>query len=241
MDVELSLGRIRTQLTGMERMTRILRAEIESQITGFAAGSVETESEIASGLGALFAEAAPLAPMAADPYAHFAPGVWIGLDQETPGTGATIAMRALRRPGVADPARGVSRLCVNPVFPAVQKPRWVTLETAVPVEGLRAASALRIDLIGFFQIGPGNSAEIPRSVTLNLRLHRGGGKATDHVNYRIPVSTMPFEHSVRIGAAAMAELDLRDVTEAILIFELPLSGTYTFALDHFAVLALDQG
>ncbi|PJE33607.1 hypothetical protein PSM7751_03962 [Pseudooceanicola marinus] len=241
MDLETSLGRIRAQLSGMERMTRILRAEIESQISGFAPGTMEHEDEVSSGLGSLFRAAAPLASLAVDPYGHFAPDVWIGLDHEVTDAGATVAMKALRRPGPGGEGRGVARLSVNPVFPLARKPRWVTLETAVSVEALRQARALRIDTISFFQIGPGNTAEIPRSVTMNLRLHRPGGKTSDHLGHRIPVSTMPFEHAARVSRDTLAEIDLKDVSEATIILELPLAGNYTLHLDHFALLAIDEG
>ncbi|MGI3164897.1 hypothetical protein [Pseudooceanicola sp. 200-1SW] len=239
MNIETSLGRIRTQLSGMERMTRILRAEIESQIGGFDPAALDQETEVPNGLASLFREAAPHSPQAADPYTHFAPGVWIGLDQETGDTGATVALKAQRRPTPGGEARGVARLSVNPVFPLARKPRWVTLETDISVAALKTAQALRIECIAFFQIGPGNSAEFPRSVTLNLRLHRPGGKTSDHLNLRLPVSTMPFDHAARVSAATLAEIELSDVTEATVILELPLAGTYTLHLDHFAVVALN--
>ncbi|MBR9762946.1 MAG: hypothetical protein GYB53_05305 [Rhodobacteraceae bacterium] len=242
----MSLSRIRTQLGGMERMVRLLRAEIEGHIAEVDPASLDRYSEIPTGLGQLFSEAAPLSAIAAEPYKHFAKDVWIGLDTEAGDTGATVSLKALHRAGEgallgAGAARGVARLSVNPVFPMAAKPRWVTLETAVSVEALKRAKGLRVDTISFFDIAAGNSAQIPRSVTLNLRLHRQGGKASDHLNYRIPVSTMPFEHSARLSPAAIAELALEDVTEALMILELPLAGTYALKLDHFAVLALEEG
>ena len=241
MDVQRSLGRIRTQMGGMERMLRILRAEVEGHIAAIAPADLDSYSDIETGLGQLFAEARPLAPVSVEPYKHFAKDVWMGLDSERGDCGATVSMKALHHEGgVGDNGRGVARLAVNPVFPMAVKPRWVTLETAVSLEALKRAAGLRIDTVSFFDIAAGNSAQIPRSVTLNLRLHRQNGKATDHLNYRVPVSTMPFEHSARIGPAAMAELSLEDVTEALMILELPLAGTYTLKLDHFAVLALDE-
>lgn len=243
MNVETSLGRIRTQLSGMERMVRILRAEIESQISEVAPGDLDRLSEIPSGLGALFREAQPMTAQAVDPYKHFAKGVWIGMDQEVGATGATVGLKALgtgQGHGRGN-GRGVARLSVNPVFPLVEKPRWVTLETTLDVAALKSAQGLRVDTVSFFEIGAGNAAQMPRSVTLTLRLHRKGGKATDHLDYRVPVSTMPFEHSARFGAAAMAELALEDVTEALMILELPLAGIYALKLDHFAVMAVEGG
>ncbi|SNY52500.1 hypothetical protein SAMN06297129_2325 [Pseudooceanicola antarcticus] len=240
MDVQRSLGRIRTQMGGMERMMRILRAEVEGHIAAIAPAELDSYCDIETGLGQLFAEARPIAPVSVEPYKHFAKGVWMGLDTENGDCGATVSMKALHD-GMGGNGRGVARLSVNPVFPMAVKPGWVTLETAVSLEALKRAAGLRIDTVSFFDIAAGNSAQIPRSVTLNLRLHRQGGKVTDHLNYRIPVSTMPFEHSARIGPAAMEELSLGDVTEALLILELPLAGTYTLKLDHFAVLALDEG
>ncbi|WP_010139001.1 hypothetical protein [Oceanicola sp. S124] len=240
MDVQTSLSRIRTQLGGMERMVRLLRAEIEGHIAEVDPAGLDSWTEIPTGLGQLFEAAVPLPAVAVEPYKHFAKDVWVGLDAEMGDTGATVSLKALHRAG-AQTGRGVARLSLNPVFPMAAKPRWVTLETAVSVEALKRAKGLRIDTISFFDIAAGNSAQIPRSVTLNLRLHRRDGRATDHLNYRIPVSTMPFEHSARIAPAAMDDLALDDVSEALMILELPLAGTYALKLDHFAVLALDEG
>ena len=42
MKIQSSLNRIRTQLSGMERMIRTLRSEIETQILAYAPGEAET-------------------------------------------------------------------------------------------------------------------------------------------------------------------------------------------------------
>ncbi|MBT9383263.1 hypothetical protein KM176_05270 [Pseudooceanicola sp. CBS1P-1] len=231
--MQASLDRIRMQLQGMERMIRTLRAEVESQVSSFAPPELAQASLLASGLGTLLAEGAPAAPFAADPYQHFAPGVWIGMDPEVGDSGATVALAAL--PTGPGNAPRVSRLSVNPVFPLAAKPRWLTLECALDLEALRRARSLRLDMISFFEIGSRNIAQIPRQLTVTLRLQHRDGTRSDHLNRRIPVSTMPFEHSVRVGEAALKDIGFAAAAEAILILELPLAGEFTLHLDHFAL------
>lgn len=235
MKIQSSLTRIRTQLSALERMMRTLRAEVESQISAYAPADVDTVSEVETGLGQMFATGKPLAPFTAQPYQHFAPGVWLGFDQEVGDCDATVALKSLRTHDPANQADHVSRLSINPVFPLVEKPRWVTLECAMDIASLRQAKGLRVDLITFFDISSRNTAPIPRHVALSLRLRYADGTTADHLNYRVPVSTMPFEHSMVLKGTSMDGIDLAHATEAQLLIELPLAGEFTFHMDYFSL------
>ena len=235
---QLSLSRIRTQLTAMERMMRTLRAEVETQISAFSPTDIAAVTEVRTGLAEMFATGAAMSAISAQPYQHFCPGVWIGLDQEVGDCGATVALKTLHPHDPLEASTRVARLSVNPVFPLVEKPRWVTLESTVDIEALRAAKGLRLDIISFFDIAPRNTAQIPRHVTLTLRLRRRDGVQSDHLGYRVPVSTMPFEHSMTVAESGMGALHLAEAAEATLIIELPLAGEFTLNLDHFSLKAI---
>ena len=212
-----------------------LRAEVETHISAFTPNNIAIESEMRTGLTDMFASGTPLSAMSVQPYVHFSPGVWIGFDQEVGGCGATVGFRSLRSftPGVD--LEQVSRLSINPVFPMVGRPRWVTLESSVEIEALRAAKSLRLDIISFFEIAPNNITEIPRNITITLRLRRRDGTQSDLLGYRVPVSTMPFEHSMNVAESGMMALNLPDAIEATLLIELPLAGDFTLNLDHFSL------
>lgn len=235
MKIQSSLNRVRTQLSGMERMIRTLRAEIETQISAYAPGDVESASELETGFGTMFSAAAPLAPFSAVSYKPFVPGVWVGMDAEVGDCGVTVALKAVHG---HDPVQGnarVARLSVNPVFPLVEKPRWVTVECAADLAALRAATGLRLDMVSFFDISPLNTVAIPRNVTVTLRLKKADGTATDHLGYRVPVSTMPFEHTIMVADLKKAGIDATGASLAQVIIELPLAGDYTFHMDHFSL------
>lgn len=235
---QLSLSRIRTQLTAMERMMRTLRAEVETQISAFSPADIAVATEMRTGLAEMFASGAAMPAISAQPYQHFCPGVWIGMDQEVGDCGATVALKTLHPHDPLDGSARVARLSVNPVFPLVEKPRWMTLESTVDIEALRAAKGLRLDIISFFDIAPRNTAQIPRHMTLTLRLRRRDGAQSDHLGYRVPVSTMPFEHSMIVAESGMSALHLAEAVEATLIIELPLAGEFTLNLDHFSLKAI---
>lgn len=219
-------------------MMRTLRAELESQISAFAPAEIERMTEIETGLGALLTTGAAFQAASVVPYQPVAPGLWVGLDPDAGDCSVALACKTLHPHDPQDDRQRVARLSLNPVFPLPEKPKWVTLECAVDLAGLRKADSLRIDLISFFAFAPTNTTPIPRIVTLNLRLHRPDGSTTDHLGYRVPMSSMPFEHSVRFPAAALATIDLASATDATLIFELPHAGEYTFHVDHFSLLAV---
>lgn len=234
----LSLNRIRTQLTATERMMRMMRAEVESHISYFSPGEVEKTTEVGTGLSTLLREGKPLESFAAQPYQRFYPGVWMGLDQEVGDCGATVALKTLHPHDPVEAMTRVARLSVNPVFPLMEKPRWVTLETATDLDTLRKAKTLRLDMISFFDISPRNGAAVPRHVTLTLRLRRRDGSTSDHLTYRVPVSTMPFEHSMTVNESGVASLDLVHADEATFIIELPLAGEFSMNIDHFSLKAI---
>ena len=235
MKIQSSLNRVRTQLLGVERMARTLRSEIETQISAYAPDDVETVGELETGLGKMFAEAAPLAPFSVVSYKPFVPGVWVGIDNEVGDCGVTVALKALHG---NEPMLGgfrVARLSVNPVFPLVEKPRWVTVECTADLTALQAAKGLRLDMVSFFDISPLNTVAIPRNVTVTLRLKKADGTATDHLGYWVPVSTMPFEHTVMVADLMKAGIDVTGASLAQVIIELPLAGDYTFHMDHFSL------
>jgi hypothetical protein len=235
MKIQSSLNRIRNQLSGMERMIRTLRAEIESQISAYAPDDVAAVGELETGLGKMFAEAAPLAPFSAINYQPFVPGVWVGMDSEVGECGVTVALKALHS---HDPLQGnarVARLSLNPVFPLVEKPRWVTLECDADIAALQAAKGLRLDMVSFFDISPLNTVAIPRNVIIKLRIKKADGTFTDKLGYSVPVSTMPFEHTVLVPDMKTAEIDTAGAKSAHIIIVLPQAGDYTFHMDHFSL------
>lgn len=232
---QLSLNRIRTQLAGLERMMRTLRAEVETQISSFSPTDIDSVTEVRTGLAEMFASGAAMPAISAQPYEHFCPGVWVGIDQEVGDCGATVTLKTLHQHNSLDGSARMARLSINPVFPLVEKPRWVTLESTVDIESLRAAKSLRLDIVSFFDIAPRNTAQIPRHITLTLRLHRRDGAQSDHLGYRVPVSTMPFEHSMIVAEIGMGALHLVEAVEATLIIELPLAGEFTLNVDHFSL------
>lgn len=232
---QLSLHRIRTQLSGLERMMRTLRAEVETQISAFSPNDIDSATEVRTGLAEMFASGTPMPAISARPYEQFCPGVWVGIDQEVGDCGAAVTLKTLHQHEPLDGVARMARLSINPVFPLVEKPRWVTLESAIDIEALRTAKGLRLDIISFFDIAPHNTAQIPRHITLTLRLRRRDGVQGDHLDYRVPVSTMPFEHSMIVAESRMGELPLAEAVEAVLIIELPLAGEFTLNVDHFSL------
>ena len=238
MKIQTSLNRLRTQLSGMERMIRTLRAEVENHISAYAPGDIDQVVEVETGLSRMFAEAAPRAPFSARPYDPFVPGVWLGVDQEIGGCSATVQLKCLREPHPDGRVSRVSRLSVNPAFPLAEKPRWLTLETDVDVAALRAAKGLRVAVVSFFDIGPRNNVVLPRDVTLILRLKNADASHSDHLTYRIPVSSMPFEHEVLVPDLKEAGIDFASVATGTVILSFPLAGEFTYYLDHFSLQAI---
>lgn len=235
-----NLTRIRTQLTGMERMIRTLRAEIETTISGFSPLDVQKIVEVNSGFSRLFDEGSPITPFDARPYKPFFPGVYCGIDEEVGGCGATVALKALHS---HDPFQGrlrVARLSVNPVFPLVEKPRWVTVECDVDVNPLRTAKGLRIELISYFEIGSRNDSALSREVIFTLRTKAKNDVSSDHFGYHIPVSTMPFEHSIVVPDLEKEAVDLNTTKSATIILSLPTHGNYTFHMDHFSIQTIEE-
>lgn len=232
---QLSLNRIRTQLTGLERMMRTLRAEVETHISAFSPTDINSVTEVRTGLSELFATGTAMPAISAQPYQHFYPGVWVGIDQQVGDCGATVILKTLHQHEPLDGLTRMARLSINPVFPLIEKPRWVTLENAIDIEALRAAKGLRLDIISFFDIAPHNTAQIPRHITVTLRLRRRDGAQSDHLDYHVPVSTMPFEHSMIVAESRMGELPLAEAVEAELIIALPLAGEFTLNVDHFSL------
>lgn len=237
MKVQTSLTRIRTQLSAMERMYRSMRAEVESLISAYAPGDIDNEVDVETGIGMALSAGKPLPPVSIQPYQHFFPGVWMGLDEEVGNCGATVTLKALQPHDPTNMVARVSRLSVNPVYPLVEKPRWMSLECTVDLQALRQAKALRIDLVSFFEISPANAATIPRTVGLTLRLHRNDGAVSDHPIYRLPVSTMPSAHSAPFNASNLQDAKLDTAHEARLLIDLPLAGDFMFHLDYLTVTA----
>ena len=64
------------------------------------------------------------------------------------------------------------------------------------------------------------------------------GSNIDCLNYRVPVSTMPFEHSMIMPADGLKEVDFGKVSGASFIIALPLAGIFTYHLDHFSVKSI---
>jgi hypothetical protein len=233
-----SLARTTLQIAALERMVRALKAETAAQLSSFGPADLDRESEVPTGLSTLLAAGAPFPPAAVAPYAPVAPGVWFGIDPEAGG--ATVAA-TLRAATVALPNAGmarVARLSANPTFPLVEKPRWVTLETAVDVGALATARELVVDLVACLEIGSDNRAEIPPHVSATLRIERHDGTTEDFVDYRVPVSSMPMEHRVHVPPAQLAAMAPAEAAAATLIFVLPLFGVYTFHLDYLSVKAV---
>jgi hypothetical protein len=235
MDFQRSLQRVQTQLDALERMIRIMRSELETQSSAFAPEDIAKARGIKSGLGTLFETGAAMNPVSATPYDPVVPDLWVGLDQETGAASVTLSARSLP---VTSPATGVSRvtrLNINPVFPTHEKPRWVTLETAVDLDGLSRAKALRIDVISSLDIAKGNRAELPKTIGLTLRTVDKVSGSKDWFHYRFPISTVPFEHGIHVNEAAMKGLDLSNAKSVVCILELPQRGDFALQLDWFAV------
>lgn len=229
---------MRTQLTGIERLVRTMGSEVDTLISAYEPANVEAIQEIRSGFGDMFASSGSLMPFAAQAYLPFAPDVWCGLDSEVGGSGATVALKTLRN---FEPSRGrarVARLSVNPVFPLVEKPRWMTIESGLDIDGIRKSKTLRFDIVSFFQIAPQNNAIIPRDVRLAIRLKMTDGSFADTFEYRIPVSTVPFEHSILAPNWNQNVSAMDTAASAEVILSLPLAGDYTFHMDHFACCSL---
>lgn len=238
MKVSATLARMRTQLTGIERLVRTMGSEVETLISAYEPANIEAMQEIRTGLGDMFSYAGPLQPFLAQAYLPFAPDVWCGIDTEIGGSSATVALKTLHD---FEPSRGgtrIARLSVNPIFPLVEKPRWMTIECGLDIDAIKKSKTVRFDIVSFFQIAPQNTSIIPRDVRLAIRLKMSDVSFADIFEYRIPVSTMPFEHSIHVpnwnqNAAAM---DTAVSVEVIL--GLPLAGDYTFHMDHFACCSL---
>jgi len=236
--VPSTLSRAMIQIAALERMVRTIKAETAAHLADFEPAALDRMCDVPTGLSELLAAGAPFAPLAVTPYAPVAPGVWFGVDPEVGG--ATVAA-ALRAATVAVPGAGsarTARLSANPTFPLVEKPRWVTLETAADIGALSGARGLVLDLVASLEIGSGNRAEIPPHVTATLRLKRADGTADDFLDYKVPVSSMPMEHSVRVSAEQLGRMALDTAIEATLIFVLPLYGVYTFHLDYLSLKAM---
>lgn len=222
----------------MERLIRTLRAEIETITTSYAPHDLEKTNEVESGFGRLFIEASPINPFDARPYKPFFPGVYCGIDEEVGGCGATVTLKALQS---HDPVRGrtrVTRLSVNPVFPLVEKPRWITVECDVDVTPLKSAKGLKIELISFLEIGNRNTDALPRDIILTIRTKSSDDVTSDHLGYRIPVSTMPLEHAILVSDLQKEGLPLDTATSVTAILALPTVGNYTFHMDHFSIHSL---
>jgi hypothetical protein len=163
--------------------------------------------------------------------------VWFGVDPEVGGASLAAALRAAH---VAVPQAGTvrtARLSANPTFPFVEKPRWVTLETSVDLAALSAARTLEIGLVASLEIGPGNRAAIPPHYTVTLRVARAGGQVEDHLDHKVPVTTMPMDHVLQVAPETLAGMDLGSAEAVTLIVVLPLCGTYTFHLDWMSIKA----
>ncbi len=233
--VPATLSRAMIQIAALERMVRTIKAETAAHLADFEPDTLDRMADVPTGLSDLLAAGAPFAPVAVTPYAPVAPGVWFGIDPEAGG--ATVAA-VLRAATVAVPGAGsarTARLSANPTFPLVEKPRWVTLETAADIDALAGARGLVLDLVTTLEIGPGNRAEIPPHVAATLRLKRADGSADDFLDYKVPISTMPMEHSIRVPAEQMERMALDTATDATLIFVLPVHGVYTFHLDYLSL------
>jgi hypothetical protein len=115
---QLSLHRIRTQLSGLERMMRTLRAEVETQISAFSPNDIESATEVRTGLAEMFASGTPMPAISARPYEQFCPGVWVGIDQEVGDCGAAVTLKTLHQ---HEPLDGVARMAR---FRSTQSFRW---------------------------------------------------------------------------------------------------------------------
>jgi hypothetical protein len=236
--VPSTLSRTMIHLAGLERMVRTLKAETAAQLAEFAPDAPAGMADVPTGLSALLAEGAAFAPVAVTPYQPVAPGVWFGIDPEVGGASLAATLKAAH---VALPQAGTvrtARLSANPTFPLVEKPRWVTLETAVDRAALAAAGALDIALVASLEIGPGNRAAIPPHYAVTLRVAREGGTVEDHLDHKVPVTTMPMEHALRVAPETLSKMDIANAESVTLIFVLPLCGTYTFHLDWLSVTAV---
>lgn len=238
MDLHNNLNRILIQINAMERMTRTLRSEIETQISQYTSANIEKTVEIRNGISQLLANEEPFSAKEAVAYSQFAPDVWMGLDGEKGNSSANVALKAIQQKVFQDDTARVSRLSINPVFPISEKPRWMTLESDVDLTPIKDAKQLQIELIGFFDIHANNTTSLPRHVGVTLRLIDGNEQIVEHLKYHVPVTTMPFEHRVVIDSTAKSGINFDNIDKTILILELPTYGNYTYHIDHFAVRSI---
>ncbi len=235
-----SLRRMRTQVYSMERMLRLMRANLEEELYDFGAGGDFEGQPMTNALTDLLASDEHISMTSVSPYADFAEGVWIGYDADDPACGGNVMTQVLRANDPKEMGPRITRLIVNPVFSTKTKAKWFTLETEVDKEAFFAVDTLRLSMIGYFTPSETNRVALPKSFKITLRVTDEGGGVQDIDVYRAPVSTMPLEYGCTLNLNARQKLTAKSTSRVVLIMLLPEAGDYAFNLDHFAVHAVQS-
>lgn len=238
MQIISNLNRMAIQLAAQQRILRTLRAELENHISRLAPADIGTSREVLNGLSDLFINGRAISPFTANAYEDFYPGLQIGIDPDAAGTGVTAAVRTLHYRDLDGGTARASRLSINPVFPFVEKPNWLTLEAACDVPGAQTAKKFQVEIICFFEILQQNTVSLPRTLSLTMRVKHTDGHFKDHLHYAIPVSTMPFEHTILVSEKVVNDMNMAEAEQLVLIFELPLAGEFILHIDYFSLKSI---
>lgn len=243
MQTKQKRDRIKTQIAGLQRMMQILKAELFSSISDFASNQDHVEGEISNGITDLLVRGDAISPAVQSSYQTFAPRVWVSLGGGNEG--AAYMVVAHQTAQIIDALEAgknhVARLSINPVNIDQASPQWVNLETELDTNGLSCQDGIKLDVVCAFTF---TSRESPRGTSSNvdvtLRYETIAGDKFDVRLGSIPVTTIPFQHTIIIEQPFKNIVEMSSISRATIMFELPKSGDYSFNIDYFCIKKLSS-
>lgn len=229
---QAKLTRLLIQTSAIERTSRQIRTQLEAELAQTQSVE-ETGERLQTGLETLLSgrEGMPLQNIT--PYESLANAAChVGLDANNAEVESSIAA-GLSRPAYLDDRERIGNtLILQPTFWTEQSPGWVTVESMIDLPKTPGKGELSVTTMCWFDVHPAKDPRTHRGVDLQIRGHFADGSFKDLGSYRLPITSLPIEHTARL------KLDLSGsgktaVTKLEALMFLPTWGTYAFNINLF--------